>query len=544
MSQNHVCNACTGTKYDGANLKCHLCLKPSFFECMVKNKRHEAAELINVIKTQSNMTPGTRMQTRLQNIFGDSSVFVFICPNCKANRSLCDIIELYKTQANVDSMNKIQLLEKREKECEIQLTNERNTVANLMHTLTNTQSELESAKLIKTQLNVDNIKLQSDNMTVNTQLNEMNQQIANLTQQIEDLKQNDTERMDYTSCDEDTVAGLKALIKREMQMLTSEVEARITLECNKMKSEISGTLNANELSAKRKKTNIPRFGAFTNTQNNNNNNSVNGSSSINNLNNAANANASAMNSEVIANSQSSHLKPPEAATDKNDRGVYEIYVSKFHSEQSEDGIANHIVEKTGINIGQFRVIKLTSRRDPKNNYYASFKIVTIDVNVYNSISNQMLWGEYEVRDFEPDKPKKFNNQRTMKKRNENQHREPRQVNGRDMRRSVLDRNTFDNHGRYESQNNFHNNETPRRPLTPRFGARYGDSPQRQSKFDQNRPPRFNNQQSFNESPRFNKPPRFRQQQQNDNRNWNFQNNGQTEQKQQSQRFQQRQNQRN
>lgn len=188
-----------------------------------------------------------------------------------------------------------------------------------------------------------------------------------------------------------------------------------------------------------------------------------------------------MNSEVIANSQFRHLKPPEAAIAKNDRGVYEIYVSKFHSEQSEDGIANHIVEKTGINIGKFRVIKLTSRRDPKNNYYASFKIVTIDVNAYNSISDQMLWGEYEVRDFEPDKPKKLNNQRMMKKRSVNNHREPRQVNGRDMRKNILERNTFVNHGRYENQNNFQTDETPRRPLKPRFGARYVDSPQRQYK---------------------------------------------------------------
>lgn len=105
MSPPHECTACSGTRYDGANLTCQICLKPFFFECLINNKRNEVLELVNCMKTQAGCTPGTRMQTKIQKIFNDTSVFSFVCTNCKPKKALRTVVDEYKSQIDENIKN-------------------------------------------------------------------------------------------------------------------------------------------------------------------------------------------------------------------------------------------------------------------------------------------------------------------------------------------------------------------------------------------------------------------------------------------------------
>lgn len=76
-------------------------------------------------------TQGVRMQTKLQKIFKEGSVFSFICPNCKTNKALRTLIDEYKKQITDEYTLKVNLHEKRENELETALGTEKATTASL-----------------------------------------------------------------------------------------------------------------------------------------------------------------------------------------------------------------------------------------------------------------------------------------------------------------------------------------------------------------------------------------------------------------------------
>lgn len=529
---SHECNSCTGNKYDGANIKCQLCLKPYFVECLEKIwKRKEITELTNSVKSQTFSSGANRLQTKFQALFNDSSTLLFMCPTCKQSGTLRDILEAYKTQTTIEYTNKIQLLEKRDNEIGVALIREKDTVANMVLKVNQLEQDIECEKNIKLKLNNDVIELnvaleQEKSMVIQLneqiatqaqQLVELNEQIKLQAQQLADLNEklnsNGTVAMDGIEDENydqlETVNELHELVKKEMCALTQELEARISVECDKLKDVIKNVLNDHERSGKRKKTSNPSGNStFLNIGN-----------SVGNM----HAPRFVTNLPVI----SGHLIPCEVETnDVIDKDVYEIHVSKFSTAQTEEGIVKHIIEKTGVNRIQFRVIKLMKRNYTSRN--ASFKIVTLDRNVYEKIYDTELWNGYDVRDFEREKPKNWSNNRGMNNNPGNKLNGQRR-GGLDLRRNVLQRNAAQMHRRYEGNSDRNQQmETPRRPSTPSNARVWNDSPrnvgQRPPRFNQprlNQPPRFNQPPRYNQTPRFDQTPHF----QPNNNDRNFINNG-------------------
>lgn len=129
MSLHHDCSNCKGARFDGANLVCSRCLRPTFMECM--DKRREVGELISIITnglasqqstTATTTTPRmkcTRLVRSIKSIFNVESVFEFVCPECKAKGTFMDIVKVLNDTIRLDKTSYKDLLFKYRKEQDI-----------------------------------------------------------------------------------------------------------------------------------------------------------------------------------------------------------------------------------------------------------------------------------------------------------------------------------------------------------------------------------------------------------------------------------------
>lgn len=208
-----------------------------------------------------------------------------------------------------------------------------------------------------------------------------------------------------------------------------------------------------------------------------------------------------------------HLMPPpppppppmETVSVNAKRGVYEIHVSRFCTDRTENNIVQHIIDNTGLTSSQFSVIKLMPA---KQRNYVSFKIVMLEQGVYEKLIDPDLWPGYTARDFMPE-GRKY--ERKFNKFGRNSMMTHQNRNSNDMRRNVLMKNAYkfkpranvnENRSRqqlsYESYVPTQQSETPRRPFTPRQDVINGYQ-QRQCQQSWNRPRTpYQNQRQFDQ----------------------------------------------
>lgn len=299
--------------------------------------------------------------------------------------------------------------------------------------MNNLSEELATAKQTISNVNEENIRLQFELQNVNQHANTLNEQIATLKQSVSELnnnQNNNTVNMDYDRTqnvdDENSVANLNTLLKRELHLLTSDVEARIKLECDKMKKDLMDLIagNVNTQSAKRKKGNTNRYIPSTTGMEN------------------TPTSSRAPNYDLSHNTDDLLIPPDEVNVPEN-KDVYEIHVSKFSYKQNEENIAKHIIKKTGVNHDHFKVIKLISKKPWKQSNTCSFKIITIDANTYRIISDKAVWGDYEVRDFETSQNNKQRGQYGNRNNYTNRNGFTKgNGNTYDLRRAVIERNVL------------------------------------------------------------------------------------------------------
>lgn len=161
------------------------------------------------------------------------------------------------------------------------------------------------------------------------------------------------------------------------------------------------------------------------------------------------------------------LKPPQQP--KNNatmNGVFEIHVSKFDNEYTENDLIEHIMQNTTIVVAEvFTVEALMSQNQSDERGYKSFKITTLKKQIYDEIMDESLWApEFTARNFVSEKssnwPKK-STQNQFTKRNKgnynkrefpnekrfetpqprrHQMQQMQQKQQNNMRRDVLERN--------------------------------------------------------------------------------------------------------
>lgn len=332
MSEQHDCGArqCKGTKYDGAYLTCSQCSKKVYCECM--NAKKEILQLMNALQNVNmNANTPTRLQIKIKALFHSESVLNFTCLKC---------MQIDKTS---EIINKIQK----------EYGDKYDSII---------QSKEEEIVILKERY----AQLEQSNLELHQRVNEINlneQNVINMDISDKTENENDISRI------------LKAIngqlgqkICDNISIMTSDIEARIKLEFEKLQMEIqAGNF---EQERKRKK---PQ-GEINNTPKTSENNKEN---------------------EKVRK-----LKPPILPVNDN-KDVYEIHVSKFDTKTTERDIESFIMEKTKIRYKElFKVTKLNGKVDDMERNYKTFKITTLNREVYGLIINERVWKpDFEVRDY-------------------------------------------------------------------------------------------------------------------------------------------------
>lgn len=435
MATTHDCmeSACKGIKFDGANLTCGRCLRPFYMECLTK--RNEITYLISSLNANSTGTP-LRFASKVKKVFHQESTIEFVCENCKKKGSFIEAAKAMKTEMeqhyNEEVIKKCKEIEKK---YENEMTIMRTKYTGL---------ELVNADLSQT-INETTMKH-----------NELEQINAQLNQKILDMENASTEQMDGVEHNEDPNAQNTQLILNQMHVMTSDIEARVKLECEKV---IKSILNDNCQDLKRKKT-------------------------MSMMNNAASGSGLHQNMGKIDLTGDfsripSKLKPPKYA-EPTEKDVYQIHVAKFDCDTTENDIKEHVIETTKIDGLLFKVSKLLSKKDDFKTKYATFKITTLNNDIYRAIMDENVWQpNFQARDYTHDK---FENRGARGNKinvvnNEKQQRESSLYTPKNLNESTYDfrRHTARKNVRFQPN---HRNENIASQGTPSRGMNVRGTPKR------------------------------------------------------------------
>lgn len=379
MSIDHDCSACKGNKFDGANVICERCMRPWFMECL--GSRIEVIDLMS--KYGKTITTGTKTFERVQNkirvLFNSSSVFCFVCPRCRVRGSFMEVMESEKENINgewkkkmnqnehklMEFKNKLELEEEKTKKWEKMVTELRSNEISILQQLSEKMSENEHLKKTFEQQNMEfkkTIEQQNSEMVIcEDGAEEINVKFESLSTALYDQ------------------------INNQMGAITSEIEARIKLECGKIMSEIKKSRETTDNYGNNNKR--PRINE------NNREQQILETMHIN-------YNKTIKDKEVqfLGNMD---LKPPDEDNDDN-KSVYEIHVSKFHMDTKESDIEKHICEKLKIKADLVKVEKIMSKNfgTRMERKYISFKIITLKKQIFKNIMDENVWlPHFKVREF-------------------------------------------------------------------------------------------------------------------------------------------------
>lgn len=360
---DHDCSGCRGIKFQGANVTCCRCLRPFYLECLATKK--EVQYLISTLNAGAPQTTSPiSLPNKVKQLFGHDKMFDFTCPKCKASGSYMDKMDETKRQLT----NEFEAIMKA-KDDEIQAYKTQ---------IEEIQMKLNQCDAVNVQYATQINQLQSDVMlarSANTELEKSNAELLNKVA-------SSAMQMEGINSDSRTI-DLDKIMNR-FDVLTNDIEARIKLECDRVARtvcELNGKDDQHS-NAKRRK-----FEEMT------------GQTLI-----APTGHAHQLQIDLTTEGKgiTTKLKPPKK-NDDDKRDVYQIHVSQFDNEHTEQHIESYICENTGISAnGLFKVAKLPSKRRNQNdsNVYCSFKITTLHYEVYKKVSNTELWEpEFKVRDF-------------------------------------------------------------------------------------------------------------------------------------------------
>lgn len=111
--------------------------------------------------------------------------------------------------------------------------------------------------------------------------------------------------------------------------------------------------------------------------------------------------------EPVDISMPSELQTVNASIKSSEKHKHEIFASKFHPDESEERIMQHLTQKLpGLDRGEIRVRKLVSSKMAGNvRQYVSFRISTNNENVYKELLNPRNWPNATARPYMKNKTK-------------------------------------------------------------------------------------------------------------------------------------------
>lgn len=336
----HSCkeNRCIGSKFAGITFVCYKCANPTFIECV--SGMNEIKNFLKLVKI--NEYDGTNIEDYKND--------------CKKKmKYLFSDSSLFRFICSSCQMNQIT------EQC-------RNEYENKISELENQLSELKNRSCNGAHTRYDNNESKTEIEMLKSKLDENNKSIQVLSTEIKtaytiQLSQHEKIKTDFENTFETTLDILKALDTSHDDDLQSRAYPWINI---KRRGNRMGNKNQSENQNDKEKNNSP----FEYPKLNNNEHTSSANQSRNDIN--------------------------------PNRGLYEIYVSKFQTKVKPNEIAKFIMESTKItDNASFSVQLLGGFWNGQT--FASFKITTLTYDVCMEILN-MNWSPQSARIFTTKKP--------------------------------------------------------------------------------------------------------------------------------------------
>lgn len=478
MSHEHDCltSGCCGKDFYGISLTCQNCFKPYFLECL--KHRQEVIELTTAFGMANipNSQSANTFTYKVKKLFETGSIFEFICIACKTQGSRMEHSQNHKkhidelnqqlaaSRTSLDELN--QKYNEIGKKCDKELTNSNDLAAKLSRA--NEQLSFYESNAIT--LNGQIAQLQVINNDLKSQLDGYQAQ-----GESHQMVTNENDPVTNSSL---ATANEQLLIKiiQAFSNTTGELENRIANEFSVFRDLSSSD---NENTKKRKRT-------------------------LDGMSQSLQPNATTIS--PLQQALLTHPPPPiqrpsiilhPPSEDKTvPKGVFEIHISKFRNDTSEESISEYILERSSIKDPNLFTVELLVKRneDVKRKKHVSFKVTTLRHKVYEILMDERLWApNFSARDFSKnnDRPtniNKYTNNRQISTNESSPLRSAMRSSGRSESGIVRQRSARVNFN--DSANRYKRNvNTVDDHNTPRSSRRATSRPN-------NGPVRDSNQQSY------------------------------------------------
>lgn len=360
----------------GINLTCQSCFKPCFFDCI--KARNDVSALLDLLRVESLMPSLTAAQknqfvSTFKSIFGSHTLFGFSCVACRSKI----VGSGHFNAENIELKRKINSMETEAKKTNSDFTDklskEKSNADELSYHLQQANTAIQQKDEMIRQLSEEVATLKISNTNSQAELNQSMADRESLTAALNDLQTKlnamsashmDTDGPSSSDAHNQCIEFMSNKFASIVSTFSEQILCHVTAECNKVAYMVNSA-NAHQ----------------------------GGNDNL----------AQSVAGQSTSSAQIEELQPPdEVISNKNQKGIFEIHVSKFRNSTTSEQIVNHVLSRTPIDSPElFSVELLIGAKDiVERKSYISFKISTCSAKVYEAIMNEEVWApNFIARDY-------------------------------------------------------------------------------------------------------------------------------------------------
>lgn len=452
--ESHICNEieCKGLEFGGLKITCGVCLLPNYYECLMNGPEfkhlmsHMELEAIDI----NDQPKINEAHMKISSLFGPTSIFEFFCPNCKGglnNVTFYDIKSKLETKLDTLKLDydTLKIENKNLKTKNTKLDNDITKIKAKLYDLNSGEQQQIQ------QSNYNNSEYASELALLRSQIEEKSNKIETFSDELKTALATQQSRLDE--------------FKSESE---NEVKCMIAL-LNKLTSNVSNTRETDEENDDINLNNTPS------QLNRDNNHDPSRSNQIENPDPGFRdenwGQKPTSKGHLFNNPLNTNINKNQRESNENDYGtkLHELHISPFDINVECKDIVHHVLRYTSVKDARSFSVQRLGDYDSRKTF-TSFRVSTLDENVYNAIFSSELWSNQRVRPFKNLLPKR----QQVRNNNSNRHlytgfNNPL-ASQTHVNKHQQSQNQQQNVGDVQAPNQYSNANNHNRPYIPRFNG--------------------------------------------------------------------------
>lgn len=369
----HICNekGCKGSEYGGLNITCGVCLLPYYYQCL--SQRDEFVHFLDQMKIgkikEDDQQTLNATHIKVNTLFGATSVFEFICPSCKGS---LNNVTFYDIKHNLET--KIDVLKS---------------------DYDKLKDEIKGLKSKNSKLNTEVTTIKAKLYDQSTGTQQSQQTISNVHDYVSELtllrSQIDGKANEIEAFSEELKVSLATQQSRleEFKVESENVMKHAIDLLDKLTSKVPNVEDIHEVNGESDSNSKP-------SQSNQDNHPVTGFQGEN--------YGQKSSSEIhVFNKPSNVSSLRDSGENDYNTVLYELHISPFEINVESKEIVKHILDYTPVKDSKLFSVQRLGGQDARRTFI-SFKVSTLDRNVYNAVFSDKLWSNQTIRPFKNSSP--------------------------------------------------------------------------------------------------------------------------------------------